>query len=422
MTNLYENVQNQFDNAVKHLPHLSKGLQTFLRQTDRSLSVRFPVRMDDGTIQSFVGYRMLHSKVRGPGKGGIRYHPEVDRDDVKALASWMTWKCALLDVPFSGAKGAVVCDPKKMSKGELYRLTRQYVMALGDNLGPHIDIPAPDLGTSAQTMAWIYDAYNSTHPGRNNYPCVTGKPVHIGGSLGRQEATGRGLVDCLFDLIRSNRLPVKDGQNNVRVAVQGFGNVGSIAAKLLHESGYRVVAVSDTTGGLFQPDGLDIERLLKVKDQFGTICRDTLGDIKTITADALLTMDVDILVPAALGGQITKNNAADVRAKVIIEGANGPITPDADEILGKKKIVVIPDILANAGGVTVSYYEWVQNLENFSWNEEEINLKLARKMEKAAQAALEKYDQLGDVSFRTAAFVVAIDRVAQVAIDRNIWP
>lgn len=419
--NPYQIAQQQFDDAVKYLPDLSDGLKTYLRQTDRSLSVRFSIEMDDGSVQSFVGYRMMHSRVRGPGKGGIRYHPEVDREEVKALASWMTWKNAIMDVPFGGAKGAIVCDPKSMSKRELYKLTRKFVLELGENIGPYVDVPAPDLGTNAQTMAWIYDTYDRHHPGRNNLPAVTGKPVHIGGSLGREEATGRGLVDCLLATI--NELDIGCGR---RVAIQGFGNVGSVVAKMLDSHDYHIVAVSDSQGGLYAPGGLNVHRLLEAKDIYGTVDRDQYGEGIVITNEELLELDVDILIPAALGGQITADNADKIKASIIVEAANGPTTPEADTILAGKEIVVLPDILANAGGVTVSYYEWVQNMENQRWSVQLVNEKLMNKMQCATHEVCHLYRRLQTenpgVSLRTAAFVLGIDRVAQVALDRSIWP
>lgn len=404
--NPYLIAQKQFDKAVSHLSYIGSGLKEYLRRTDRSISVTFPVQMDDGSVQIFVGYRSLHSKIRGPGKGGIRYHPDVTRDEVKALASWMTWKCAVMNLPLGGAKGGVACNPKELSERELYRITRRFVIELGDNIGPHIDIPAPDVYTNAQTMAWIYDTYDETHPGKNNLPVVTGKPVHIGGSLGRREATARGCVAALNHIF-----PVR----GKTVAVQGFGNAGCIAAELLVRRGAKVVAVSDSQGGIYEPTGLDIENVKRVKENSGTVASGQLSN------EELLELPVDILIPAALENQITSENAPRIKAEIIAEAANGPITPEADEILSDRDIVVIPDILANGGGVTVSYYEWVQNLENQSWTEEEINKRLYRKMIKAVDEIGAKQLDLG-TDMRTAAFVVAIDRVARVALDRSIWP
>ncbi len=417
-TNPYLIAQSQFDKAARYLPDIPDGLKEYLRQTDRSLSVRFPIEMDDGSIKSFVGYRMMHSNVRGPGKGGIRYHPDVTRDEVKALASWMTWKCAVMNLPLGGAKGGVVCNPKELSKRELYRITRKYIIELGDNIGPHVDIPAPDVYTNAQTMAWIYDTYNETHPGRNNLPVVTGKPLHIGGSEGRNKATARGVVIAIEHI-----LPKTSSSNPLfgkTAAIQGFGNAGRYAAELLHEKQVRIVAVSDSQGGIYNEFGFDPKLVGAAKDEHGSV-QDTDNISSMITNEELLELDVDILVPAALESQITLENAPRIKAKLIAEAANGPITPDADEILFKNGITVIPDILANGGGVTVSYYEWVQNLENQSWSEEEVNEKLEKKMVKAVDKVLETAKH-HKTDMRTAAFIVAIDRVARVALDRSIWP
>jgi len=419
--NPYEIVQYQFDKAVKFLPHLSEGLKEYLKKTERSISVSFPVQMDDGSIAVFVGYRALHSSIRGPGKGGIRYHPEVTRDEVKALASWMTWKCAVMDLPFGGAKGGVICNPKKLSQNELRRVTRRFILALGDTIGPHIDIPAPDVYTNSQTMAWIYDTYNMTHPGKNNLPVVTGKPTHIGGSLGRVEATGRGVALTTQQSIKIiPDLQKKLGNGPYTVAVQGFGNVGSITARMLAEVGYKIIAVSDSQGALYNPLGFDTQTL-QMSDKFGILDRDAIGSkAQQMSNEDLLCLPVDILVLAALGNTLTSENVNGVQAKLIVEGANGPVTPIADDILLNKGIIVLPDILANAGGVTVSYYEWVQNLENQHWTEEEVNTKLKKKMLTAIDEVWNKSQSLG-TNLRTAAFVLAIDRVAQVAIDRAVW-
>lgn len=409
--NPYKIAQNQFDNAVKYLPHIGPGLKEYLRRTERSVSVTFPVEMDDGSVKIFVGYRSLHSKIRGPGKGGIRYHPDVTRDEVKALASWMTWKCAVMNLPLGGAKGGVVCNPKNLSKREIYRITRRFIVELGDNIGPHIDIPAPDVYTNAQTMAWIYDTYDMTHPGKNNLPVVTGKPVHIGGSEGRNEATARGCVIATEHIL--------GGLKGRTVAIQGFGNAGRIAAEILFQKGAKIVAVSDSQGGIYNERGLNPKMVSKYKSACGSV-QDT-ADVSLITNEELLELDVDILIPAALENQITSKNAPRIKANLIAEAANGPTTLEADAILFKNGITVIPDILANGGGVTVSYYEWVQNLENQSWSEEEVNAKLKKKITKAVDEVLETQKE-HKTDMRTAAFIVAIDRVARVALDRSIWP
>lgn len=409
--NPYKIAQHQFDRAVEYLPDITPGLREHLRQTERSISVRFPVQMDDGSVKTFVGYRMMHSKIRGPGKGGIRYHPAVTRDEVKALASWMTWKCAVMNLPLGGAKGGIVCNPKELSKKELYRITRKFIIELGDNIGPHVDIPAPDVYTNAQTMAWIYDTYDMTHPGKNNLPVVTGKPLHIGGSEGRNEATARGCVIAIEHMLHS--------VHGKTVAIQGFGNAGRIAAELLAEMDAKIVAVSDSKGGIYSKDGLDLEKVKQAKKDAGTVQGYAHAD--NITNEELLELDVDILIPAALENQITSENAPRIKAGLIAEAANGPTTLEADEILFANDVIVIPDILANGGGVTVSYYEWVQNLENQSWSEGDVNAKLKKKMIKAVDNVVAMQNDHG-VDMRTAAFIVAIDRVARVALDRSIWP
>jgi glutamate dehydrogenase (NAD(P)+) len=426
----------QLDRAMAYLPGLKRGLLDFLKRPAKTVALEFPIEMDDGSVQTFSGYRVLHSRVRGPGKGGIRYHPDVTVDEVRALASWMTWKCALADIPFGGAKGGVACNPKQLSETVLRRITRRYVSDLGDNIGPFVDIPAPDVYTDARTMAWIYDTYDVMHPGRNNLPVVTGKPVDMGGSLGRHEATARG---CLFATERALERGAVSGLKEfkgARVAIQGFGNAGAIAAELFHQAGARIIAVSDSHGGIFQAQGLEPAAALKHKEGKKTVVG-TAGT-KTITNEELLTLECDILIPAALECQIRRDNAEQVRARFIVEAGNGPTTPAADHILFARGIPVLPDILANAGGVTVSYFEWVQNIENEKWDEAEVNDKLKTKMRRATDAVLEQQAAvnaqvgastlstsgaaLGPVDLRTAALIVAIDRVAHVALERGIWP
>jgi glutamate dehydrogenase (NAD(P)+) len=426
----------QFDRAVAYLPGLKRGLIDFLKRPARTIILEFPIELDDGSVETFVGYRVMHSHVRGPGKGGIRYHPDVTADEVRALAAWMTWKCAVADVPFGGAKGGVACDPKRLSPAVLRRITRRYIADLGDGIGPYIDIPAPDVYTDAQTMAWIYDTYAVLHPGRNNLPVVTGKPVEMGGSLGRREATARG---CLFATRRALARGVVPGLTDVRgarVAVQGFGNAGSIAAELFTEAGAKVIAVSDSHGGALREEGLDLAAVKRHKSSRGSVTG--APGTQPITNADILTLECDILIPAALEGQIRRDNAEQVRAKFVVEAANGPTTPAADRILYGRGIPVLPDILANSGGVTVSYFEWVQNIENERWDEAEVNEKLRAKMERATdgvidrQAALNEAVKsaadeaagagLGPVDLRTAALVLAIDRVATVALQRGIWP
>jgi len=433
--------QRQCDGAARYLPEVDPGLIEFLKRPDKVTIVEFPISTTSGAVHNFVGYRAVHNRARGPGKGGIRFHPDVTLDEVRALASWMTWKCAVTGVPFGGAKGGVVCDPKSLSEQDVQHLTRRFIAELGDNIGPHTDIPAPDMGTSSKTMAIIYDTYEMMHRGKNNLGVVTGKPIHIGGSLGREQATGRG---GLFVTRRALTRGVLEGSSEIEglsVAIQGFGNVGRNAAVLFREAGARIVAVSDSRGGVHREDGLDLSEVERHKAETGSVagapgCRDVSGQ-------ELLTVPCDLLIPAALENQLRGDNAKDVRARMIVELANGPTTPEADAVFAERGIPVLPDILANAGGVTVSYFEWVQNNENEQWDEAEVNRKLERLMSSATDGVLDKRreinatldalearrqelgrdgETLGPADFRTAAFVVAIERVAQVTLDRGIWP
>jgi glutamate dehydrogenase (NAD(P)+) len=422
--NLFHIATQQFDQAAVHLPKLPRGMIDFLKRPNRTVVVEFPVELADGSVRTFTGYRVLHNHIRGPGKGGIRYHPDVTLDEVRALASWMTWKCAVIDVPFGGAKGGICCNPKEMSESDLRKITRRYVSDLGDLIGPHTDIPAPDVYTNAQTMAWIYDTYAMMHPGRNNLPVVTGKPLDIGGSFGRHEATARG---CLFACQRALTRGVVPGLSSVkgtRVAVQGFGNAGAIAAQLFHEAGARIIAVSDSRGGVVNGDGLNLDAVIAHKERTGSVA--SFAGARAVTNDELLELECDILIPAALENQIRRDNAGAVRARFIAEAANGPTTPAADRILFGRGIPVLPDILANSGGVCVSYFEWVQNNENEQWELDEVNQKLRTKMERATDAVLERQDEINrggaKIDLRTAAFVLAIGRVAKVALERGIWP
>ncbi len=429
--NPYHIAQRQFDQAVRYIPGLRKGLIDFLRRPARAVTIEFPIETDDGEVRMFVGYRVLHSNVRGPGKGGIRYHPDVTLDEVRALASWMTWKCAVIDVPFGGAKGGVICDPKKLTRNDLRRITRRYISDLGDNIGPHTDIPAPDVNTNAGTMAWIFDTYDMLHPGTNNLPVVTGKPVDMGGSLGRREATARGCLFATRRALARGLVPGLDSVEGATVAVQGFGNAGSIAAQLFHEAGARVVAVSDSQGGVRLDSGLDPEAVIAHKAETGSVI--DFPGATNLTNDELLALPCDILIPAALENQIRADNAGDVRARLIAEAANGPTTPAADAILFERGVAVLPDILANSGGVTVSYFEWVQNYENEQWELEEVNSKLERKMERATDAVIDTQAEINaalvnsagglkPVDLRCAAYVLAIRRVANIATERGIWP
>ena len=427
----------QFDRAANYLPGLKRGLLDFFRRPARTITLQFPIEMDDGSVQMFTGHRVLHNHIRGPGKGGVRYHPDVTADEVRALASWMTWKCAVADIPFGGAKGGVACDPKQLSAVVLRRITRRFVSDLGDNIGPYVDVPAPDMYTDAHTMAWIYDTYDMMHPGRNNLPVVTGKPVELGGSLGRREATARGCLFATQRALNRGAVPGLKDVRGARVAIQGFGNAGSIAAELFHAAGTRIVAVSDSQGGACRPEGIDPAAALKHKAANGTVVG-TPGTSAVSNAE-LLTLDCDILIPAALEAQIRQDNAAAVRARFIVEAANGPTTPAADAILFDRGIPVLPDILANSGGVTVSYFEWVQNIENENWTEAQVNDKLKAKMERATDSVIDRQAALNDqvhsgrlksssgeklepVDLRTAALALAIDRVATAALQRGIWP
>jgi glutamate dehydrogenase/leucine dehydrogenase len=423
--NPYNIAQKQFDAAAGHVAELPDGLRLWLRGTTRLVKVEFPVERDDGTVQTFAGYRALHSRVRGPGKGGIRYHPDVNGDEVRALASWMTWKCAVADIPFGGAKGGIVCDPKKLSANELRRITRRFVVELGDLIGPHSDIPAPDVNTTAETMAWIYDTYDMMHPGKNNLPVVTGKPVHLGGSLGRNEATARGCLFVTRRAIEQGAVPGLDSLNGATVVIQGYGNAGAIAARLFTDAGARVIAISDSTGGVSCEDGIDPDSALLHKQQTGSVVG--MPGMKNISNAELLHVPCDVLIPAAFENQIRADNVGGVNAKVISEAANGPTTPAADEALFARGVPVLPDILTNSGGVTVSYFEWVQNNENQHWTEEHVNEKLQSRMEAATDAVLQMQLEIRDrrkasVDLRTSAFALAIKRVARVAMNRGIWP
>ena len=429
----------QFERAISHLAHFKSGLIDFLVTPKRSIELCFPIEMDDGSVMTFCGYRVLHNRALGPGKGGIRYHPDVSREEVQALATLMTWKCALVNVPFGGAKGGVRCDPKTLSETELRRITRRFITELGHNIGPHTDIPAPDLYTNEQTMSWIYDTYDVLNPGRNNLPVVTGKPLDIGGSLGRPEATGRGCLYATQRYIERDGVTGLTQLRGARIAIQGFGNVGATAARLFQEEGAKVIAVSDSGGGIFQPEGIDIAAALSYKAQHGNVVG--LPETMTITNNDLITLECDILIPAAIGQQIRQDNAELINAKIIVEAANGPTTPAADDILSRRGIPVLPDILVNAGGVTVSYFEWAQNIANEQWDLDEINHKLSHKMNNAVDVVLAMYRHLQDetdkqpeattgeegtytipINLRTAALSVAVARIANVTLERGIWP
>jgi glutamate dehydrogenase/leucine dehydrogenase len=411
--NPFRIAMRQFDTAAEKCG-IDPGLQEVLRRPRRALSLSLPVKMDDGTIRVFEGYRVQHSSARGPCKGGIRYHPDVTFDEVKALASWMTWKCAIVNIPFGGAKGGIVCDPHHLSKGELERLTRRYAYEISPIIGPDKDIPAPDVYTDAQTMAWIMDTYSMTH-GSSAPGVVTGKPTFLGGSFGRNEATARG---CLF-VIRSACEVTGIKLNKATVAIQGFGNAGSIAAELLAQNGATIIAVSDSRGGILKRAGLNIPELLAHKAKTHSVIGFAHAD--PISSDDLLELQCDILIPAALENQITLENVDSIKARIVAEAANGPTTPDADIELYKRGVMVIPDILANAGGVTVSYFEWVQDLQELFWDEDDVNRRLERVMVKAfadVHATAKKHK----TDMRTGAYIVGIDRVATAMRTRGIWP
>jgi glutamate dehydrogenase/leucine dehydrogenase len=415
----------QFDRAAALLP-LHAGLIEFLKRANRAVTVEFPMELDDGTVTSFVGHRVLHNMVRGPGKGGIRFHPNVTIEDVRALAAWMTWKCALIDIPFGGAKGGVACDPKKLKPHELRKVTRRYISELGDLIGPYTDIPAPDLGTDARTMAWVYDTYAVLHPGRNNLPVVTGKPLDLGGSLGRNEATALGCLYCCQRALERGVVKGLRAVEGARVVVQGFGNAGAIAGRLFAEAGSSVIAVSDTIGGAYAAEGLDLSGVSAHKTATGSV-HGAPGTKKISNAD-LLALDCDILIPAAMECQIRSDNVGAIKARLVLEAANGPTTPEADRALQSRGVPVLPDILANSGGVCVSYFEWVQNIENEQWDLAEVHAKLRSRMDRATDAVLAKYAELhrekppDPPDLRTAALVLAIERVAHVALSRGIWP
>ncbi len=433
--NPYHIAQQQFDRASQYLPALSGGLLEFLRRPGRAITLEFPIETQGGEVKNFIGYRVLHNNVRGPGKGGIRYHPDVSIDEVRALASWMTWKCAVIDVPFGGAKGGIICNPKELTKSDLRRITRRFISDLGDNIGPHTDIPAPDVNTNAGTMAWIFDTFDMLHPGMNNRPVVTGKPVDMGGSLGRREATARGCLFCTRRALERGLVPGLESHEGATVVIQGFGNAGSIAAQLYTEAGARIIAVSDTRGGIRDDSGLDVEAVIAHKAQTGSVV-DFPGTIN-VSNDELMGSPCDILIPAALENQIRADNVETIQARLIAEAANGPTTPAADRALLERGIPVLPDILANSGGVCVSYFEWVQNIENEQWEVEEVNGKLKRKMKRATDSVIDTMEEvngaldklsagqdrrLEPIDLRNAAYIMAIKRVAKIAAERGIWP
>jgi glutamate dehydrogenase (NAD(P)+) len=404
---------SQLDEAARTMD-LDPGVLEVLRHPRRALEVSIPVRMDDGQIRVFKGYRVHHNTSRGPSKGGIRYHPAVTLDEVKALAMWMTWKCAVVNIPYGGAKGGVIVDPGQLSTGELQRLTRRYASELLPFIGPERDIPAPDLGTNEQIMAWIMDTY-STREGFSVPGVVTGKPLAIGGSAGRNLATARGVTYVTLATLKHLGMSVEDA----RVVIQGFGNVGGGTVELLHQQGCMIVGVSDVKGGVYNPSGLSPQGLRAHREKTGSIFGYEGG--KSVTNAELLELDCDVLIPAALEGQLTDENALQVKATVVVEAANGPTTPEADEIFKDRGIRVVPDILANAGGVTVSYFEWVQDLQAFYWTEDEVNDRLRQIMERSYVDVLEMAEER-KVTMRTAATILGVQRVADAHVTRGLYP
>jgi glutamate dehydrogenase (NAD(P)+) len=411
--NPFRIAMRQFEAAADKLT-LAPGLREVLRSPRRALTLSLPIKMDDGTLKVFQGFRVQHNNARGPCKGGIRYHPNVTFDEVQALASWMTWKCATVNIPFGGAKGGIICDPKHLSRNELERLTRRYAYEISDFIGPDRDIPAPDVYTDAQVMAWIMDTYSMTR-GHSAPGVVTGKPTFLGGSQGRHEATARGCVYVTRCACEVQNIDYKAAT----AAIQGFGNAGSIAAELLHRIGTKVIAVSDSKGGILNPNGLDIPAVVEHKHKTGSVTG--FAGAKSIASVEVLELPCDVLIPAALENQITLANAARVKARIVAEAANGPTTPGADAILYDKGVLVCPDILANAGGVTVSYFEWVQDLQELFWDTEEVNRKLEKIMGKAF-ADVHSTSRQFKVDMRTGAYILAIDRVVKATETRGIWP
>src|SRR6201997_4547369 len=411
--NPFRIAQIQFDMAAEYLK-LDQGLRQILRTPKRVMEVSIPTKMDNGQMKVFTGYRVQHNVSRGPAKGGLRYHPNVTLDEVKALAAWMTWKTATVNLPYGGAKGGIICDPKHMSKGELERMTRRYAAEIQPIIGPEVDIPAPDVYTDAQTMAWIMDTYAMT-VGHASPGVVTGKPVSIGGSEGRTDATGRGCMYVIEEACKIKKISLRGAS----VAIQGFGNVGSAVARLLAEKKAKIVAISDSRGGVHNPRGIDPLRAMRYKERSGTVVG--MPGASRLSNDELLALKCDILVPAALENVITLHNADTIKARIVAEAANGPTTPHADEILARRGITVLPDILANAGGVTVSYFEWVQNQEGLLWDSDEVNVRLQKIMARAFHDMLEAMRK-HHVPPRAAAMSVAVGRVAEATLVRGLFP
>lgn len=414
LLNVYQNAEARFEIAAKKLG-LEQGIYRYLKYPSKEITLYIPVGMDSGALEVFIGYRVLHSTVRGPGKGGIRFAPDVSIDEVRALAAWMTWKCAVVNIPFGGAKGGIICDPGKMSRGELERVTRRYTAELANWLGPERDVPAPDVGSGEQTMAWVMDTF-SMHAGQATTAVVTGKPIELGGSRGRKEATGRGVMICCDKALA--KLGIK--KQGCRVVIQGFGNVGSMAADLMHKAGYKIVGLADIDGGLYNENGFDIPKMIDwVYNQKKSLHAFPSGGVQMSSREVLF-QPCEIAIPAAIENQITEKNAPRVQAKILCEGANGPTTSQADDIIDSKGIFIIPDILGNAGGVTVSYFEWVQDRQGFFWRESEVNERLLDIMESSFDSVVE-YAEAHKVNNRIAAYMVGIDRVARALKLRGIY-
>ncbi|HVX01655.1 MAG TPA: Glu/Leu/Phe/Val dehydrogenase [Nitrososphaera sp.] len=412
---------NPFAMALKQLDEvaslikLDKGMHEVLAHPKRVLTVSIPVKMDSGEVKVFTGFRSQHNDARGPYKGGIRYHPQVSIDEVKALSMWMTWKCAIADIPYGGGKGGIICNPKEMSDGELERMTRRYAYGIADIIGPHTDIPAPDVYTGGKEMAWIMDTYSALKGNYVQPEVITGKPIPIGGSLGRNEATGRGLSFTVREAAKKLKINLK----NATVAVEGFGNAGQFASQLVEEQGATVIAASDSKGGIYNKAGISVLALRKHKEKTGSVVG--FSGAKSISNEDLLETDCTILIPAALENQINSKNARNVKAKIVAEAANGPTTPEADDVLFRNKTLVIPDILANGGGVTVSYFEWLQNLRREYWTEDEINNKLDKNITKAFLDIYRTHEEHG-VNMRKASMILAVNRVVEAIKIRGLWP
>jgi len=419
-SNLHEKI-NPFEVALKQLEeaskilNLDKGMLEILSNPKRILTVSIPTRMDDGTIKVFTGFRSQHNDARGPHKGGIRYHPDVTLDEVKALSMWMTWKCAIANIPYGGGKGGIICNPKQMSENELERMTRRFAYLIADIIGPYKDIPAPDVYTGGKEMAWIMDTYSALKGNFVQPEVITGKPLAIGGSLGRTEATGRGLAYTVREAAKKRNIDMKQAT----FVVQGFGNAGQFASKLVEEQGAKMIAASDSQGAIINTNGMSVEELMKFKTKTGSIVG--FGDAKSITNDELLETECTLLIPAALENQITQNNVDKIKTQIIAEAANGPTTPEADDILYKKNILVIPDVLANGGGVTVSYFEWLQNLRREYWTEEEVNNRLDMNITKSFFDVFDTHEKY-KVDMRKAATLLAVQRVVEAINIRGLWP